>query len=164
MLQLTERLEHGHEDALDELCLTFDMRKRGRLRATTTGGREVGLFLSRGQVLATGDILKASTGELIRVTSAPEPVITALCSDEITFAKVCYHLGNRHVPLQIGPRWLRLQPDHVLEALIQRFGMPLLRENAPFEPENGAYSSVGGHNHGDNPASHKNSTAHSHSG
>lgn len=148
MLQLTEKLDHCHEAALDELCLPFDLRKRGRMRAKTVGGREVGLFLSRGQVLVTGDILKASSGELIRVTSAPEPVVTALCGDDLIFAKVCYHLGNRHVPLQIGPRWLRLQPDHVLEALIERFGLQLVREEAPFEPENGAYHDHGGQDHG----------------
>ena len=140
MLQLTEKLDHCHQAPLDELHLPFELRKRGRLRATTLSGREVGLFLNRGQVLITGDMLKATTGELIRVVSAPETVVTVPCSNDLVFARVCYHLGNRHVPLQIGAGWLRLQPDHVLEAMIQRFGLHPIREEAPFEPENGAYS------------------------
>ncbi|MAL97636.1 MAG: urease accessory protein UreE [Alteromonadaceae bacterium] len=165
MLQLTERLEHwqnkdAHEP-IDELCLPFELRKRGRLRAKTQSGREVGLFLNRGQVLVTGDLLRAASGELIRVVSAPETVVTALAGDPLQFAKVCYHLGNRHVPLQIGPQWLRLQPDHVLEALIERFGLKLVREEAPFEPENGAY---GGQGHsGQHSHSHSHAGAHSHS-
>ena len=148
MLQLTEKLDHCHEEAMDELCLPFESRKRGRLRATTSGGVEVGLFLSRGQVLSTGDILRASSGELIRITSAPENVVTVPCSDALVFARVCYHLGNRHVPLQIGPGWLRLQPDHVLEALVERFGLRPIHEEAPFEPENGAYHDHRGQDHG----------------
>ena len=146
MLELIEKLDHYHESHVDELLLPFEQRKRGRLRATTTGGLDVGVFLERGKVLVTGDLLRARSGEIVRIKSAPEEVITAFCDDELTFARICYHLGNRHVPLQIGPRWVRFQPDHVLEDLVQRYGLRIEREQAPFEPEQGAYHEHGAHN------------------
>lgn len=152
MLELIEKLDPEQATTaahLDTLVLPYDLRKRGRLKAVTAGGREVGLFLERGKVLASGDRLRARSGEIIGICSAPEPVITATAADDLTFARICYHLGNRHVPLQIGTRWLRLQPDHVLEALIRSYGLEVIAEEAPFEPENGAYGEHGGHRHGD---------------
>lgn len=150
MLELIEKLDHCQEPHFDELCLPFELRKRGRLRATTTAGRDVGLFLERGKVLVTGDLLRARSGEVVRVKSAAEDVVTAFCDDDLTFARICYHLGNRHVPLQIGPGWVRFQPDHVLEDLVRRYGLCIKRGQVPFEPEQGAYhehGAQGGHHH-----------------
>ncbi|WP_097458717.1 urease accessory protein UreE [Mangrovitalea sediminis] len=153
MLELIEKLDHSHEAPADDLRLPFDLRKRGRFKALTEGGRDVGLFLERGKVLVSGDLIRARSGEIIRIISAPEDVVTAYCpagAGDLTFARICYHLGNRHVPLQIGPGWVRFQPDHVLEELVTRYGLQVERELAPFEPEQGAYhehSAHGGHHH-----------------
>lgn len=151
MLKVTAKLPAAEQPAVDdELILTWDERKRGRLRATTVSGRDIGLFLERGKVLRTGELLRAETGEVIRVISAREPVTTASCADPLTFARICYHLGNRHVPLQIGNGWVRFQPDYVLEDLVRLYGLEVVQEEAPFEPENGAYGehSHGHHHHG----------------
>ena len=147
MLKIIEKLGHDHHAVVDdELMLCFDDRKKGRLKTMTNANREVGLFLERGEPLRNGTLLKAETGETIRLLSAPESVITAYTSDLLVLAKICYHLGNRHVPLQIGEGWLRFQPDHVLEDLVKLFGLTVEHEQAPFEPESGAYSHHG-HNH-----------------
>jgi len=152
LLKITERLgQLNQQPPTDCIELDFDHRKRGRLRTLTQRGREVGLFLDRGQSLQQGDWLRAETGELFKVVAAAEQVVSATAKDALQFARVCYHLGNRHVPLQIGEQWLRFQPDHVLEELCQYYGLSVQQELAPFQPENGAY---GGHSktheHSDN--------------
>jgi len=129
----------------EELVLAWDDRKRGRLRTTTLSGKEVGLFLERGKVLQHGDLLRAETGEVLQVVSASESVTTASTDDPLAFARICYHLGNRHVPLQVGNGWIRFQRDYVLEDLVRLYGLTILHEKAPFEPENGAYGEHGHH-------------------
>ena len=146
MLKVTEKLTPTDKRAAhDELLLTWDDHKRGRLRTTTISGRDVGLFLERGKVLQDGELLQAESGEVLRVVSASEPVTTASCEDPLVFARICYHLGNRHVPLQIGAGWVRFQPDYVLEDLVRIYGLKVVHGAAPFEPENGA---CGEHSHG----------------
>ncbi|WP_207061156.1 urease accessory protein UreE [Motiliproteus sp. SC1-56] len=165
MLKITQRFDGQPAAILDRLALPYDLRKRGRFKATSEGGREVGVFIERGQVLADGDLLQTDCGQLIQVTAAPEAVVTASTDDWLAFAKVCYHLGNRHVPLEVGDRWLRFQPDHVLQELAERYGLTAIAEQAPFSPENGAYglSHIGheSHTHG-HSHSHGNTQGHSH--
>ncbi|MDR5902431.1 urease accessory protein UreE [Halomonas icarae] len=152
MLELIERVAGEADGAeLDTLTLPYDRRTRGRLRALTDGGREVGLFLERGSVLREGDRLRARNGELVRVRAAAEPVVTAHIDGGLALGRLCYHLGNRHVSLAIGTdddggHWVRFPPDHVLEDLAERLGARLSRHQAPFDPEPGAYSA--GHAHG----------------
>lgn len=134
-------------EVIDRLSLPLDLRKRGRFRATTDSGLEVGIFIERGQVLEQGDLLLTACDQLIQVVAQPEPVVTASTDDWHAFARVCYHLGNRHVPLQVGERWLRFQPDHVLQQLAEHYGLTTQSEQAPFCPENGAYGRFGGHSH-----------------
>ncbi len=150
MLKLITRLAADSKRTVDdELILNWDDRKRGRLRTITVNGRDAGLFLERGKVLQDGELLQAETGEVVRVCSAPETVTTARCDDSLIFARICYHLGNRHVPLQVGPGWIRFQPDYVLEDLVRLYGLEVIQEEAPFEPENGAYGEhASGHGHG----------------
>ncbi|WP_426416756.1 urease accessory protein UreE [Aestuariirhabdus sp. LZHN29] len=131
----------------DTLSLPFELRCKGRFRARTDGGQDVGVFIERGQVLQDGELLKTECGQLIRVRSQRETLVTARCDDWLAFSKACYHLGNRHVPLQVGERWLRFQPDHVLEELVRLHGLEVITEEAPFDPENGAYGHLGGHQH-----------------
>jgi urease accessory protein len=148
MIRLTSRLqpkELPDASIAGNLLLTFDDRKRGRLSTLTADGEAVGIFLERGKVLADQDRLLAEDGRVYRIHAAAEPVVEATTDDWLAFAKVCYHLGNRHVPLQIGERWLRFQPDHVLQELAELHGLQTRHAMRPFEPESGAY---GGHSHG----------------
>ena len=131
------------------LTLPFDLRQKSRLRARLDNGDEAALQLKRGTILRSGDVLKADTGELILVQAALENVSTATTDDHQLFARACYHLGNRHVPLQIGDKCLHYQCDHVLDHMLIDLGLVLSHELSAFEPESGAYSSRGeGHSHG----------------
>lgn len=127
------------------LTLPFELRQKSRLRARLNTGDEVGLMLQRGTILRGGDYLKTETGELIQVQAADESVSVVRSSDPLLFARACYHLGNRHVPLQIGEAWLRYLQDHVLDEMVIGLGLEVKHEQAPFEPEGGAYG--GGHHH-----------------
>ncbi|MDX1636085.1 MAG: urease accessory protein UreE [Marinobacter sp.] len=160
MLELTERLGTDIEacEIFDTLTLPYELRIRGRLRATTDNNHDVGLFLDRGPVLRDGECLQARGGEVVRIRAADEPVITATIASGMPMARLCYHLGNRHVTLAIGCNsgsqgWVRFPPDHVLEELAERLGATLERHQAPFDPEPGAYAKAGeglghGHSHG----------------
>lgn len=128
-----------------ELVLPYDLRKKSRLHTYSRCGKEVGVFLERGNILKAGDELRAESGELIRIVAAEEAVSTATCDDFLLLLKGAYHLGNRHVPLQIGKNkkyWLRYQPDYVLDDMLVQMGLSVAQEQAPFHPESGAYGSA----------------------
>jgi urease accessory protein len=135
-----------------QLTLPFVERSKSRLRAVLDNGEEAGLFLERGSVLRHGDLLLADDGRVVQVRAAAESVSTVHSDDALMLARACYHLGNRHVALQIGGGWLRYQHDHVLDDMLRGFGLVVTVELAPFEPEGGAYVSH----------AHANSHAHSH--
>ena len=171
MLELTQRVGAVESSEIhDHLTLPFELRMRGRLRAKTDTGYDVGLFLDRGPVLRDGACLQAESGEIIRIRAADEPVVTAYVEIGLPMARLCYHLGNRHVSLAIGEEttakdgsrgWVRFPPDHVLEELAERLGATLIHHQAPFDPEPGAYAQAGqGHAHSH---SHSHSESHSHS-
>ena len=140
-------------DTIDTLTLDFDKRQRSRLRAVLDSGEEIGVMLPRGTVLRSGDLVRADDGALVRIRAAAENVSTARTADPRELARACYHLGNRHVPLQIADGWVRYCHDHVLDDMVRGLGLAVEVENAPFEPEPGAY----GH-------SHSHSHSHSHAG
>lgn len=146
MLKVTERLP---EPVAAQACLTlpFEKRKKFRLRTTLDTGQEVGLELARKGVLRDGDCLRADDGLVIQIRAGEEEVSTVSCADPILLAKACYHLGNRHIPLQIHTKWLRYQQDHVLDSMVQQLGLTVHHEIAPFEPESGAYHEHSGHHH-----------------
>ncbi|GHA28308.1 urease accessory protein UreE [Oceanisphaera arctica] len=159
MLELTQRIDGSTQaEVYDTLTLPYELRIRGRLKAVTDNGRDVGLFLDRGPVLRHGDLLQASSGEVIRICAADEPVTTAFIEGGLPLGRLCYHLGNRHVSLAIGAdadgrHWVRFPPDHVLEELAVLLGATLSHHEAPFDPESGAYAHAGrehshGHSHG----------------
>ncbi|MCG8421834.1 MAG: urease accessory protein UreE [Proteobacteria bacterium] len=144
MLKLTERIEApDREPAAGTIELTYDDRKRGRLRTRSTNGQDVGLFLERGQCLQDGDWVGAETGQRFAIKAADEEVVIAVARQPVQLAQICYHLGNRHIPLQIGVYWVRFQPDHVLEDLCRIHGLNVSRQRAPFQPEAGAYGRHG---------------------
>ncbi|HWA11597.1 MAG TPA: urease accessory protein UreE [Burkholderiales bacterium] len=135
-----------------ELVLAYDLRQKCRLRTQSTQGEEVGLFLPRGEVLRNGDVLQAQDGRRVRVTAKPEKVLQIECADPLQLTRIAYHLGNRHVALQVGDGWLRIADDYVLRQMAQGLGGTVSELEAPFEPESGAY---GGHMHAAEPPAHR---------
>ena len=130
---------HEPLPASEQLILPFELRQKSRLRATSVAGTEFALLLPRGTVLRDGDRLRAVNGLVIAVQAATESVSTARSDDVAQFARVCYHLGNRHMPLQVGEGWLRYLADHVLDKMVEELGLTVVHEQAVFEPEAGAY-------------------------
>jgi urease accessory protein len=131
----------------DRLVLPFDRRHKSRLRTRLESGIEVGLFLERGTILRDGDCLKTEEGLLVRVVAAPEKVYLVRCESTLQLMRAAYHLGNRHVPLEIGDGWLKLKRDAVLRDMLLGLGATVSDAELPFDPEAGAYG--GGHSHGD---------------
>lgn len=150
MLTLSERLGERIEEARavsDALVLPFELRSRSRLRARLVSGEEVAVSLPRGQILRGGDLLRASDGRIVEVRAADELVSTASSKDARVLARAAYHLGNRHVGLQLGAGWMRYSHDPVLDDLLARLGLEVTVEQAPFEPEAGAYRGGVDHEH-----------------
>jgi urease accessory protein len=165
-------LSHLHRDdknPVDEwIDLPYELRCRSRFRTNTRSGADVGVFLDRGLILDEGDVLIGNDGRRFGISAANEMVVTAKTESWLDFSRACYHLGNRHVPMQIGERWLRIQPDYVLEEMIVSFGLAVTREEQPFRPEGGAYSNgritrILPHSHGsDHAKGHDHAHSHSH--
>lgn len=146
-LRLTRRVADAPSPSA-MLPLTYEQRSRSRLRARLDDGREVGVLLSRGgESLRDGDRLSDEQGVVVQVRAAAEPVASAESDDPVLLARAAYHLGNRHVALQIEPGRLRWLQDHVLDAMVRGLGLSVTSEEAPFEPEPGAYRG-GQHGHG----------------
>jgi urease accessory protein len=131
-------------DVKGQLKLPFDSRQKSRLRTKLVSGEEVALMLPRGEILRGGDLVTASDGRVIEVLAEPEKLLH-IESDAL--AKVAYHLGNRHVPVQVGKDFLRIAADHVLQEMVKKLGATVKEVEAPFEPEAGAYA--GGHHQHD---------------
>jgi len=131
------------------ITLSFEQRTRSRLRVKTDSDIEAGLFLPRGTILNQGDHLRAEDGTVVEVKAASETVSCASTGDPLLLSRACYHLGNRHVPLQIGPGSVRYLHDHVLDDMVRALGLMVVTMQAPFEPEQGAYYRSGSvHDHG----------------
>ncbi|MFJ2983302.1 MULTISPECIES: urease accessory protein UreE [unclassified Pseudomonas] len=149
MIVLNRRIAES-DTITGSVTLDVDSRIKSRLRVTLDDGREAGLMLERGHLLRGGELLADASGsQVVRVLAAPEAVSTVRCSDPHLLARAAYHLGNRHVPLQIEPGLLRYQHDYVLDDMLRGLGLTVEAEQAPFEPEAGAYQSAPhGHSHG----------------
>ncbi len=123
------------------LSLTAEERTRSRYHFLTDDDTAVFLQLPRGTTLQNGDLLAAATSEMfVRVVAKPELVLTITSDDALNLLRAAYHLGNRHVSLEIAPTYLRLSPDPVLEGMLVHLGLQLITEVAPFCPQGGAYS------------------------
>ena len=135
------------------LTLPFEKRQKARQRATLDSGEQIAVLLPRGTVMRGGDWLVSPAGRTVRVAAAGEPVSTVRTGDPRALARIAYHLGNRHVAVQVGSGWLRYLADHVLDAMIEGLGASAEHETTPFEPEAGAYghhATAHGHGHGHN--------------
>jgi urease accessory protein len=131
------------------LELDWDVRQKSRFEATDSQGRQIGVFLPRGTAVRGGDVLVAEDGSLVRVIAAPQPVLRIThCADHGTpfdLTRAAYHLGNRHVPIELKPDHLKIEPDHVLADMLRSMHLIVIAADEAFEPEGGAY---GSHEHG----------------
>ena len=132
--------------------LDWDVRQKSRFEATDSLGRRLGVFLPRGTAARGGDVLVAEDGSLVRVVAAPQPVLVIThCAEHGTpfdLMRAAYHLGNRHVAIELRPDHLKIEPDHVLADMLRSMHLIVNEASAPFEPEGGAYGQGhGGHGH-----------------
>ena len=127
----------------------WDVRQKSRFDATDSQGRSLGVFLPRGTVARGGDVLVAEDGSLVRVLAAPQPVLRitpcAQHGSAFDLLRAAYHLGNRHVQIELRPEHLQIEPDHVLAEMLRHMHLIVTEMQAPFEPESGAYAAEAGH-------------------
>ena len=155
-----------------QVALDWDTRQKSRFDAQDSAGRSLGVFLPRGTVVRGGDVLVVEDGSLVRVEAAPQPVLRVqpctVHGSAFDLVRAAYHLGNRHVPLELQPDHLKLEPDHVLGEMLQRLHLTVREELSSFEPEAGAYATHGGvhggtHDHGhDHGHEHDRGCSHGH--
>ena len=143
-----------------ELCLDWDTRSRSRFAAGDSLGRSIAVILPRGSVLRDGDALVAVDGSLLRVRAARQALLQVRADDALALLRAAYHLGNRHVALQLSCGVLQLEPDPVLADMLVRMGLRVEAALAPFEPESGAYE-VHGQTAANAPR-HRHHAAHDH--
>lgn len=133
------------------VSLSWDLRQKSRFHATDDLGHDLAVSLPRGQVIRGGDVLVGEGNELLRVLAAPQPLMQvkpcALHGSAFDLVRAAYHLGNRHVQIELRPDHLKIEPDHVLAAMLQQMRLVVESSREAFEPEGGAYH--GGHAHGD---------------
>jgi urease accessory protein len=138
--------------------LDWDVRQKSRFDTTDSQGRRIGVFLPRGTAARGGDVLVAEDGSLIRVIAAPQQVLVIThCSEHGTpfdLIRAAYHLGNRHVPIELKPDHLKIEPDHVLAAMLRSMHLIVREAEEAFEPEGGAYGTDTGHGHGGHSHGH----------
>ncbi|QDL53280.1 urease accessory protein UreE [Rhodoferax aquaticus] len=172
MLQVSKLLPKGQGVAAVLLKraatveLDWDVRQKSRFDATDSLGRTLGVFLPRGTVVRGGDVLVAEDGSMVKVSAAPQAVLKIThCANHGTpfdLIRAAYHLGNRHVPIELQPDHLKIEPDHVLADMLRAMHLIVNAVIEAFEPENGAYA-TGGH-HGGHHHGHDHDHDHDHAG
>ena len=159
MIHFSKLIRHGHGLApvllkrATSITLDWDVRQKSRFESPDSAGRQVGVFLQRGQVVRGGDVLVGEDGSLVKVQAAPQAVLRIThCTAHGTpfdLTRAAYHLGNRHVPIELQADHLKIEPDHVLADMLRAMHLIVHEVNEGFEPENGAYGEHGGgHQHG----------------
>lgn len=129
------------------LTLPWEQRTKSRLRVTLDNGTEAGILLPRGSILRHGDVLTDGSGFIVAIRAATEPVTIVTTDSPLLHARICYHLGNRHVPLQISRNTVRYLHDHILDNMVKALGGNVSSGLLLFEPEPGAYEAHSGHHH-----------------
>ncbi len=144
--------------------LDWDVRQKSRFDATDSQGRALGVFLPRGTLVRGGDVLVCEDGSMVRVIAAPQPVLRIThCTEHGTpfdLLRAAYHLGNRHVPIELKPDHLQIEPDHVLADLLRAMHLIVTEVEAPFEPEGGAYGQQAAHGHSHHHHGHTHAPGH----
>lgn len=147
------------------VSLDWDVRQKSRFDATDSEGRRLGVFLPRGTVVRGGDALISQDGSLLLAIAAPQPVLRITpCAEHgspFDLTRAAYHLGNRHVPIELRPDHLKIEPDHVLADMLRAMHLTVRETQAAFEPEGGAYA-AGGHGHGHGHEHHDHALSHGH--
>ena len=139
------------------LTLDWDLRQKSRFDCEDSEGRRIGVFLPRGTLLRGDDMLVTLDGSLLRVVAAPQPLLRIThCSEHgspFDLLRAAYHLGNRHVPIELKPDHLKIEPDHVLADMLRQMHLIVAEACEAFEPEAGAYGehATMGHSHGHEP-------------
>jgi urease accessory protein len=156
MLTLNTKVDHA--DVIGgELVLPYELREKSRLRAQLTSGEDVAVFTVRGTVLRNGDLLRGDDGRVVRIVAAKEATYRVECVTPRDLLRCAFHLGNRHTQAQVAGEaasgFLRIRKDPVLKDMLQGLGATVTEEEAPFEPESGAYGG-GHHHHGDDHGHH----------
>ena len=175
MLQVSKLIPQGQGLApvlvrrAASVTLDWDVRQKSRFDAESSDGRHVGVFLPRGTVVRGGDVLITQDGSLLRVVAAPQTVLKITgCTDAhhghshdpaFDLMRAAYHLGNRHVPIELKPDHLKIEPDHVLADMLRAMHLTVAEVREPFEPEAGAYAAGHGAGHGHD---HSHAQGHSH--
>lgn len=161
MIRATRVLGEGSwsADAADTVVLDFDDRHRRRTTMTGVRGLVFLLDLPEAMMLRGGDALVLEDGRLIEVVAAPEDLVEIRAATPPDLVRLAWHIGNRHLPAQIGRKTIRIRRDHVVEEMLRGLGAALVTIEAPFDPEGGAYAPGGAHNH--NPQHHRDDHGHS---
>lgn len=147
-MRATEALQAGtYTDAIDSVSMDLDLRRRRRILLTTVSGAELLLDLPRPANLRDGDGLRLEDGRVVRVVAAPEKLLEIHAHDDDALVRIAWHLGNRHLPVQLLPGVLRIREDHVIEDMVDGLGGHSHRVTAPFDSESGAYTAGGAHHH-----------------
>jgi urease accessory protein len=153
---------HFTAAAADTVVLAFDDRHRRRMAMTGTRGLEFLLDLPEAVALRGGDALVLDDGRMVEVVAAPEPLLEIRCIDPLHLVRVAWHLGNRHLPVQITAKALRIRRDHVIEDMVKGLGARVIEIEAPFDPEGGAYAAAEAHAHGHHDHGHRGHDHHHH--
>jgi len=146
MRRFEKVLAGSDQTSLPTLTLTYDLRRKTRQLVRLNDGEEIGLLVAPGTILKDGDVLESAEGDRVRILAAAEPILFVTASDREKLTRAAYHLGNRHIPVEIGNAFLRLEADPVLKEMLQRLELSVEERKEAFNPESGAYG--GGHRHG----------------
>jgi urease accessory protein len=149
------------------VALDWDTRQKSRFEAVDSGGRAIGVFLPRGTIVRGGDVLVVEDGSLVVAQALAQPVLVATAArtsptPTLDLARAAYHLGNRHVALEVRADRLVLEPDHVLADLLRRMGLDVAEASGAFEPESGAYEPTSAHGHAQHDHDHDHDHDHGH--
>ncbi len=149
MLRVTRitKSDEWLNDPEDRVVLTYEYRHRRRITLTSEKGEEFLLNLASVPDLKDGDGLLLSNGKTIQVVAAAEDLMEISCPDPLRFARIAWHLGNRHLPTEIAPNLFRIHADHVIADMARGLGAKVALVQAPFNPEGGAYAEAETHDH-----------------
>jgi len=124
------------------ITLDLQQRVKSRIKAYSDNGEDVGIFMERGTILEHGDLIRDQDGYVLKVVAAPETLSSIYSNNSLLLLRACYHLGNRHIELQIKKDSVHYRHDHVLDDMVKSLGLDVVIESLPFQPENGAYHSL----------------------
>lgn len=155
---------HIHGKMADSVVLDHEERRRRRGVVTTVGGLQFLVDLADAPALGAGDAYALEDGRLIEIVAAPEALLEVRGRDPLHTTRIAYHLGNRHLECEIGPRHIRIRRDHVIADMLQGLGAKVMEIEAPFHPEGGAYHQAGHGHHDHHDHGHAHTHDHDHHG